>query len=414
MTRTAKPWEFIAPGLFLFILPFAHTTPFRLVCLGVAIVSIALTIKRRVPARLPPASFLVAFGFWFAVCLAASIASIEPEYSWGEFRNEVLVTTAAFCIFYWMTDSDTAWRRWQTILLASFCTIAVIAIFSYQRDGNWLRGSLVGDRNAFSTYIVLMIPFLLMLWVSAAGLAKRYRAGIAAALLLAFISGAFTQNRNLWFAIAAEIVAFAVLVLFRQPADVRQKWRSRYLAAGVIGVLAFTAILAYVVREKALVSNTSAEAQVRIDQDPRLEIWAYAVDRIGERPWFGYGYGRGILRKDFRTHFDNPLKWHGHNIVVNYALEAGVVGVVAIVGLFAALVLQSWRIYRSRDGDLWRFGAWMLAMLIGIILKMMTDDILVRDNAILFWSITGMTFGLASRTGSAMRHRVERRESLIA
>ncbi len=35
-------------------------------------------------------------------------------------------------------------------------------------------------------------------------------------------------------------------------------------------------------------------------------------------------------------------------------------------------------------------------MLTGIVLKVMTDDILVRESSLLFWSCLGMTFGLAA------------------
>jgi O-antigen ligase len=147
------------------------------------------------------------------------------------------------------------------------------------------------------------------------------------------------------------------------------------------------------------VSNLPTEEVARFDRDPRFEIWVYAAERIRERPWSGYGYGRGILRSDFRTHFDNILKWHGHNVVIDYVMEAGVLGGVVIIGLFVALAMHAWRIYRSGDERAWRFGVWSLAMLAGIALKVMTDDILVRESSLLFWSALGMSFGVASRAG---------------
>jgi O-antigen ligase len=47
-----------------------------------------------------------------------------------------------------------------------------------------------------------------------------------------------------------------------------------------------------------------------LESDPRVKIWAYAVERIAERPWLGHGYGRGILGKDFVARFQgNILNW---------------------------------------------------------------------------------------------------------
>lgn len=409
-TTRAWPWVYTAPGLFLFVLPIAHTTPLRIACLVVAtFATIATRSSRRPSARLPTA-LAAAFGFWFVVCLAASFHSIEPAYSWGEFRNEVLSTTAAFAVFWWLSDGAAAWRRWRTVLTASFVTVATIAVVSYARDGDWLRTALVGDRNAFSTYVVLMVPFLAVRWMASAGDPRR-RLGYAAALLLAVVAGACTQNRNMWFGVALEALVLAALAWRRMAPDVRRRMRRRYIASAVVGVVCFAGTLAIVIHQKAVVSQTSTEEQARFDRDPRFEIWRYATGRIGEAPVFGHGYGRGILRNDFRTHFDNPLKWHAHNVVLDYLIEAGAFGGVAIVALFAALARHAWRIAGSRRGGddrlddesgdelarPWLLGAWALATIAGIALKIMTDDILVRDSALLFWSMLGIAFGLAGR-----------------
>jgi O-antigen ligase len=390
-------WVDAAPALFLLILPLAHTTPLRIACLVLSAVAAAVATRRRLSAGRPTRSLAIAVGFWFCVCLAACFTSIEPIYSWGEFRNEVLSTVAAFIVFWLLTDDADAMRRWSAALLASFVVVAPIATASYLFGGDWTRGGLTGDRNAYSTYVVLIVPFLCYRWFAAAGRARGWRIGFALAIALALVSGSLTQNRNLWFAVAVEACCFAMLVWFRQPPEARRGLRRRYLTAGILGVVVFVGALAFVVQQKALVSGTSTEEQARFDRDPRLEIWRYAGERIRERPWFGHGYGRGILRADFRTHFDNPLKWHGHNLVVDYALEAGVVGVVAIVGLLLALFVHAWRIYRSDDPSLWPLGAWVLTMLVGVLIKVMTDDILVRESSLLFWSVLGIVFGQASR-----------------
>ena len=390
-------WIDVAPALFLMVLPIAHTTPLRIACLVLSALAAALATRRRASAGRPTTSLAVAIAFWSCVCLAACFTSIEPSYSWGELRNEVLSTVAAFVVFWVLTDDASATRRWSIALLVSFIVIAPFATASYLLGGDWSRGGLTGDRNAYSTYIVLIVPFLFHRWFTAGGRTRRWRIGIAAAIVLALVSGSLTQNRNLWFAVAVEGCCFAALVWFRQSPEVRRRLRLRYLASAVVGVVVFAGALAFVVHQKAVVSRTSTAEQARFDRDPRFEIWRYAGERISEHPWFGHGYGRGILRSDFRTHFANPLKWHGHNLVVNYALEAGVVGVIAIVGLLLALIVNAWRVYRSGDPSLWPLGAWALTMIAGLLVKTMTDDILVRDNALLFWSVLGIVFGQASR-----------------
>lgn len=390
-------WIDVAPALFLFVLPIAHTTPLRIVCLVLSLVTAIVARRRNRSARLPPPGLMVTIGYWICICLASSWTSIEPGYSWGEFRNEVLSTIAAFVVFYALTDDERAWRRWCAVLFASFLVIASIAVVSYGLGMDWGRAGLVGDRNAYSTYVVLIVPFLFLLWLRGVDRGPLWRGGIALAIVLALVSGAFTQNRNMWFAVGVEAIVFAALVWFRLSATERLGVRRRYVAASLIGLVVFGGALAFVIQQKAAISKTTTEEQARFDRDPRLEIWVYAAGRIGERPWFGRGYGRGILRSDFRTHFDNPLKWHGHNMVIDYALEAGVFGAIAIIALLLALTIHAARLYRTGDVALWPIGAWTLAMLVGVVIKTTTDDILVRDSSLLFWSVLGMNFGLASR-----------------
>ena len=123
----------------------------------------------------------------------------------------------------------------------------------------------------------------------------------------------------------------------------RFRWRTATRAArtaAVAAVLAFTAAggayIATVSLQKTFVPGASLSAQ--FEADPRLKIWAYAAERIGERPWLGYGYGRGILRKDFRVKFEGNLyNWHGHNLFLNAAMGGGIVLVGALVALLASL-----------------------------------------------------------------------------
>jgi O-antigen ligase len=392
------PWSQFAPAAFLFILPIAHTTPARIACLVLSVITVIASHRRRTPSRRPPLYLALAICGWLGVCLVATFASIEPAYSWGEFRNEVLSTLAAFGVFYAATDNEAVLRRWRTVLLASFATVATVAAVSYLVGVNWSREGFVGDRNAYSTYIVLIVPFLCLQWLETGGHRPVRRIAIGVLIAAALVTGAFTQNRNMWFAIAIEFVVFTVLVWRHLAPTDRQRLRARAVATGLVGLLVLVCALAYVVQQKAVVSHTSTEEQARFDRDPRFEIWVYAAERFRERPWSGYGFGRGILRGDFRTHFDNPLKWHGHNVVVDYALEAGAAGALVIVLLFTALMARAIQIDRNDRPGVWPAGAWAITMLVGIAFKVMTDDILVRESSLLFWSVLGMTFGLASRT----------------
>lgn len=392
------PYEWIAPCLFLFILPITHTTPGRTILLAITAIGTALAFRGRTRVARPSPAVCALVLLWAAFAIVASWTSIEPDYSWGEFRNEVLQPLAAFLAFLFLTASVGSWRTFRDTLLASAGIASLVALVGYFTGSDWGRQGYVGDRNAFSTYVVLIFPLILMAGYEAWSLPGRTRRSVVVAIgVLALVAAMHTQNRNMWFSIALECLLFSLLVWWRQPAVQRRAQLRRLAAIYVVGLVLLGATMTYVIVGKAKVSNLSVESQARVDQDPRFEIWHYAAGRIGQRPWTGYGFGRGILRKDFRAHFDNILKWHGHNMVVNYAIEGGVAGAVLLVALFASLVAQSVALYRSAAPGVWVLGAWTATMIAGIALKVMTDDVLIRENSLLFWSCLGMAFGLGLR-----------------
>jgi O-antigen ligase len=217
----------------------------------------------------------------------------------------------------------------------------------------------------------------------------RVAGGVALALTLG--AGALTQNRMMWLALPV-----AALVLLAT----RFRWRAVSAGARAAAIAAVLALgvaggtqLAAVSGKKSLApGGGAASLAVQLENDPRVQIWAYSAERIGERPWLGYGYGRGILRKDFRARFEgNLLQWHGHNLFLNTAMGGGAVLVAVLVALLATLAVAL-----GRDAREIRPCAIALAVLAAGIAKSLTDDVLIRENSLLLWSVAGMALGVAA------------------
>jgi O-antigen ligase len=199
----------------------------------------------------------------------------------------------------------------------------------------------------------------------------------------------------MWVTLMIEATVFVFLYLRKTAKSGRNANTWSWVIAGAVCSL-FLALFLIVSHVKGRTEGVSvAQIEQSFSYDLRPKIWSYALQRIRERPLKGYGYGRGILRADFRSHLNNRGAWHAHNVILNYMLEAGPLGVLALLGLFVALLREFWKLYRSEHRSAWQCGACALALLLGVASKAMTDDILVRDNALLFWSQIGMILGLA-------------------
>jgi O-antigen ligase len=376
--------------VFLFVLPITHTVAIRTIALGLVVLCAGYGWWRERPP-MPSRGLLVAMAAWAGVAIASLAWTADFEYSQGEVRNEVVYTVLAFFAFYALTPDEGRWRLWVRVLVVSAIVIGIYAFVNYFRHNDWYTKAYVGDRNAYSTYATLVAPVLLAA-VLDRGLAKGWRVAGGCALALTLGAGALTLNRIMW---AALLVAAVVLLA------TRLRWRTATggaRTAAVAAVLALAAAggvqIATVSGQKTLAPGGAATSlATQIENDPRVRIWAYSVERIAERPWLGYGYGRGILRKDFRAKFEgNLLNWHGHNAFLNAAMGGGIVLAGALAALFAALAVALARGARASPPC-----AFVLAVLAAAVVKSLTDDVLIRENSLLLWSVAGMALGLAAR-----------------
>ena len=141
-----------------------------------------------------------------------------------------------------------------------------------------------------------------------------------------------------------------------------------------------------------------ASIERSVAEDPRLAIWPLVRDRIAERPWIGHGYGKEILGPELARDARRP---HAH------ALAQRVRERVAARPARSAwrcssrvLGTAAWRFAgyaRSRDDALALAGIVGLAILMGMVVKNLTDDFFVRTNARFLWATFALLVAFGER-----------------
>ena len=393
LAKTA-PWRLAPAWVFLFVLPIGHTIAVRLSCLLLATILAVATWRRDPP---PSPSFLWPVLPLAAWALASLAWSVDPAFSWREIQNSFLYSACAFASFYAVARDETTVTRLCSAILVALPIMAVPAIVSVIHSGHesWFRKASFGDPGTFSSYLINVLPIVLV--TLAAERTRGVRIVGAIALLLIAVGAAITLNRAVWLAaLAMAAVHFGLRA--------RRAGRS-WLRIGAV-VLVATAIAIPAVGKLSVEFRPSPaganqapdEMQSVVTRDARWAIWRYASAMIEARPLTGYGFGRGILRDRMRPALGgDPNNWHAHNLFLNFALGVGVPAAFVLVLMFAVLAHWFWRRSIRADEPTFAMCTMGLTLIVGTLVKNMTDDIFIRDTSLLFWSIVGIAAGFAAR-----------------
>lgn len=365
---------------------FSNTVALRLILLaaGGALALLAVIYDREPIRPLPP--IWLAFAFWAAWATLSLAWSVEPERTLKELRNEILYAGLALWMCYVAAQARESRRVVLPIVGAAVVLLCALALYSFPqglvRNGERWHG---GSGN-LSMIVLTVLPCILM----AGWYGHRHRLAVlrncSIALFILVLGAAYTTlNRTVWFGIAVELVLIAALVALREgmPSSPRTRAFGALVVILAIGGAGLMSAMTRAEREKDIGS-----ALVVVD-DARLALWPVVMEHIKERPLLGYGFGPGQLRQPLHAQFNNRLLWHAHNLFLETVVQLGITGLVLLLILLGATVREAWTLARSSDALARACGIALLGLVAGMLIRNMTDVLLVRHNALLYWAVVG-------------------------
>lgn len=215
-----------------------------------------------------------------------------------------------------------------------------------------------------------------------------------------------SSSPNRWIAWSGFILSIAIIVLSTSktalailftsiallPFYKALRWRS-----SLAGCFAIVTVLVGGSVAVLLASNAEAILGVfgrDLTLTGRTDLWVAVLDKIGERPWLGYGYG-GFWRswEGESAQVLSTVRWaapHSHNGFLDLWLDLGLLGLLTFALGFLAVCWRSvicLRLIRTSEGLL------PIAYLTFLLLANLTESSLLRQNSlwILFTVITFST-----------------------
>jgi O-antigen ligase len=191
---------------------------------------------------------------------------------------------------------------------------------------------------------------------------------------------ALSFSRGGYLALAA-VVFFAVLLHRR---------RLPLLGLALVGLAALAVIPP--IRTRVLIETQNVYGNTI---QSRIDLWTAAVQLIEHRPLFGAGLsGFQQMSAPYYTHLHTAADFiDPHNIVLNFWVETGLLGLIAFAWILVVGFRVSWRGWR-KGPEGWRaYHLGVLLALVAVVVHGLVDvPYFKNDLSLLFWTLIGLTW----------------------
>jgi putative inorganic carbon (hco3(-)) transporter len=320
------------------------------------------------------------FDPWVVLLLGAALLSLLPtEYLKLSLRSLRTLILEPLLFYYLVAAVCPSLRRMRP-LVASFLggatVIATLAVVQTATNVNTVHAE--GVRRALGLY---PSPNQLALYLG-------YALAFAAALAL------WAPARRRWCAVLAGLIGIALALTFS--------------VGGWLGAGASLLVLAAIQSRRALALTTAlgltvgaiglmVAARLGVERvlsgttaTFRLQIWTAALAMLRDHPVFGIGLDNFLYR--YQLEYMLPEAWaepnisHPHNWLLQFWLELGLLGLLAVVGLLGHFVRLAVPAVRAAHGVDRALLAAALASVAGVLVHGSLDNsYFITDLALLFW-----------------------------
>lgn len=253
-------------------------------------------------------------------------------------------------------------------LLLSLAVGGVIGMISISGTEKALEIYSLGYFNHTGIYIAIMLGMAVPVLIFSNGVPEKI---LASCLLLVLIASLMmTTSRGSFVGFGASMVV--ILLFYKSPLKDRKSL--------IILLVFLIAIIGYFLSPL----NTKGGSFSN-----RFAIWQHSFKTFQEYPVTGIGLNNYYL---------SGHEWaglgHAHNLFVNTAVQAGTIGLVALMALILGVFLTLWKFRTSRSYNYKRYHSalWFSALgaVVAVIVTGMSNTSLHHEHGMLFTLILGM------------------------
>lgn len=337
--------------------------------------------------------------FFTAVTLIADLLGVNPYKSiWSNYeRMEGFVLIAHLCMFYIVASSvfvnKSRWLQYFNVTIGASVLMSFYSILQLAGKININQGSVrvdatFGNATYMAIYLVFHI-FLSIYMLLNFSKARWQRWLYGSVALLEIVILYFTATRGAILGIIGGLALTGLIIAIKERENVILK-KASY---GILGVVALVIIVFFSIKNtdyakiNPVLSRFTTLSFSELRTQGRYFVWPMAINGFIERPIFGWGQEgfNFVFNKYYDPRMYAQEQWFDrtHNVFLDWLIAGGIVGFLAYVSMYLALLYYIWR----------RESAFTLterSVLTGMISAYVFHNIFVFDNLIsyiMFFSV---------------------------
>lgn len=324
----------------------------------------------------------------------ADISGLNPYKSfWSNYeRMEGLITILHLVAYFLIVGSVMKTRvRWHVFFNTSIVASVIMSFYvllqlagkitinqgGVRVDGTFGNATYLGIYMLFNVFITLLVLF------------RSYRqdnkipkwfliSGYGVAILFQLISIYHTATRGVILGLIGGLILLALFVLFfeRQQKVLRRTAGGLLICLLVLGGVFFAIRDTQFVKKSQTLSRFASLSVSEINNQGRRYIWPMAISGFKERPILGWGqesfnyvFGKYY---DSRMYGQEPWFDRAHNVVLDWLIAGGLLGLLSYLAIFGAFVLIVWKSRGLSTVD--------KAVLLGLVAAYFFQNLFVFDN----------------------------------
>ncbi len=360
------------------------------------------------------------------IVMLAGVFGVNPSRSfWSNFeRMEGILAHLHLFAFFLVAAHVFNKKEWfvyfNFFVVAGFgqnivALLQKVGVIASPQGGIRTDGT-IGNATYVAAYSIFVLGISLLFLLRSKITAARVWYGFMALFTLLTIY--FTATRGAILALFLGVVASGVLYVFLQRGTTPRDKKYRKVVIGMLAVVILLTSLVKVFDNSSFVKGNETLSRIAsisfAEGKTRFRIWNMAFQGFKERPLLGWGPDN--YNAVFGKYYDPGLyaqePWfdRAHQIFLDWMISAGVLGLLAYIGIFIASLVLLWRWYRSipqTDGEkqLWLKTAILISVLFFVYF---VQNIFVFDQFATYMSFFSI---LAYIHAVTTEHREEKREA---